>query len=197
VPTFLEVWSPATHEVVELSGTRLVIGRDDANDVVLDDPKVSRAHAVLEHYPAGWSIADLGSRNGTYVNGGRILGTHALARGDEVRLGRSRLLVRSDEPRPGDDTLPETESMTEHLTRREREVLIALCRPVFSSEAFTQPASIREIAAELVVTEAAVKQHLVNLYDKLGIAEGEGRRVRLANHAISGGVISLADLHPS
>ena len=44
------------------------------------------------------------------------------------------------------------------LTRRERDVLVALCRPALGEGVFTEPATVREIAAELVVTDAAVKQ---------------------------------------
>lgn len=74
------------------------------------------------------------------------------------------------------------------LTRRERDVLAALCRPLASGALMPMPATVREIAAELVVTEAAVKQHLLNLYDKLEIAEGgESRRVALAREAVRRG----------
>ena len=67
------------------------------------------------------------------------------------------------------------------LTRRERDVLAALCRPLASGGPVVMPATIREIAAELVVTDAAVKQHLLNLYDKFDVAEGtESRRITLA-----------------
>jgi tetratricopeptide (TPR) repeat protein len=76
------------------------------------------------------------------------------------------------------------------LTRRERDVLVALCRPLSRGAAFTEPASIHEIAEALGVSEAAVKQHLVHLYDKFGIFEGdERRRVRLANAALSEGAV--------
>ena len=51
------------------------------------------------------------------------------------------------------------------LTRREKDVLAALCRPLFGADVVAQPASVREIATELVVTDAAVKQHLLHLYD--------------------------------
>src|SRR5437879_1453325 len=81
-----------------------------------------------------------------------------------------------------------------NLTRRERDVLEALCRPALHGNVFEEPASVREIAATLVVTEAAVKQHLLHLYDKFGIAEtGERRRVRLAREAIRRRVIVLSD----
>ncbi len=85
-------------------------------------------------------------------------------------------------------TLPE-------ITPRERDVLVTLCRPAASSELFVEPASVREIAARLAVTEAAVKQHLLNLYGKFGIVDGgERRRVALAREAIRRGVVELRDL---
>ena len=82
------------------------------------------------------------------------------------------------------------------LTRREREVLVALCQPLLAGDPFTEPASTRLIAAELAVSDAAVKQHLANLFDKFAIGEGERRRVRLANAALSTGAVSLSDLRP-
>lgn len=81
------------------------------------------------------------------------------------------------------------------LTPRERDVLIALCRPAASGELFVEPASVREMAQALDVTEAAIKQHLLNLYAKFGIGEGdERRRVALARVALRSGVIGLTDL---
>src|SRR5436190_22986717 len=78
-----------------------------------------------------------------------------------------------------------------NLTRRERDVLAALCRPASRAETFVEPASIREMAETLGVSDAAIKQHLLNLYDKFELFEGEDyRRVRLANMVISTGVIS-------
>jgi tetratricopeptide (TPR) repeat protein len=79
------------------------------------------------------------------------------------------------------------------LTRRERDVLTALCRPLASERPVAMPASIREIAAELVVTEAAVKQHLLNLYDKFDVPDGpESRRIALARQAVLRGFAGAA-----
>ena len=50
-------------------------------------------------------------------------------------------------------------------------MLVVLCRPLLARDLFTEPASIRAIAAELVVSEAAVKQHLVNMYDKFEVGQ--------------------------
>jgi tetratricopeptide (TPR) repeat protein len=62
-------------------------------------------------------------------------------------------------------------------------------------ELFTPPASVHEIALALVVTDAAVKQHLGHLYEKFGIGEtGAKRRVALAREAIRRGAVSLQDL---
>jgi DNA-binding NarL/FixJ family response regulator len=60
---------------------------------------------------------------------------------------------------------------------------------------FVEPSSVREIAALLAVSEAAVKQHLLNLYEKFGIADGEARRrVALARVAMRTGVVGVRDL---
>jgi hypothetical protein len=75
------------------------------------------------------------------------------------------------------------------LTRRENDVLTSLCRPALSDEAFVAPATAREIATDLVVTEAAVKQHLLRLYQKFRIAEGANRRTRLANEVVALGLV--------
>lgn len=81
------------------------------------------------------------------------------------------------------------------MTHREFDVLVALCRPIVGDAPFTEPASIRRIAEELVVSEAAVKQHILHLYDKFELNdEHENRRVRLANAALECGVVTAADL---
>jgi ATP/maltotriose-dependent transcriptional regulator MalT len=69
------------------------------------------------------------------------------------------------------------------LTRREADVLAALCQPAQAGEMFRQPASAREIAGQMSVTEAAIKQHLIRLYDKFAIPPGSDRRTRMANAA--------------
>jgi hypothetical protein len=80
-------------------------------------------------------------------------------------------------------------SASPELTRRELDVLTSLCRPALSDEAFVAPATAREIAADLVVTEAAVKQHLLRLYQKFRVPEGVNRRVRLANEVVALGLV--------
>jgi predicted ArsR family transcriptional regulator len=74
---------------------------------------------------------------------------------------------------------------------------MTLCRPLVSDDMFPEPASVRRMAGELYVTEAAVKQHLQNLYDKFAIPTEGDRRVRLANEALRRGAVTIAQLRDS
>jgi pSer/pThr/pTyr-binding forkhead associated (FHA) protein len=65
---------------------------------VADDPTASHLHAVLERFAAGWCVTDLGSSNGTWVNGERIRASRRLRHGDEIRIGQARLVFQ-DPPR--------------------------------------------------------------------------------------------------
>lgn len=193
--TYLEVWLPEGMQVVLLDTDRATVGSAATNRVVVaSDPSVSRLHAVFERFEPGWSLRDLGSSNGTFVNGERLANARVLHPGDEIRVGRTRLVYRGD---PGVTAGPDTIATepAPSLTRRERDVLIALCRPVLSGDVFTEPASVADIASELVVSEAAVKQHLIHLYDKFDLHErGQHRRVVLANAAVRRGAVALGDL---
>ena len=189
--SYVEVWGRGGRELRTLDAERVTLGTLETNDVVVDADGVSRVHAVLERFGDTWCVRDLGSRNGTFVNGDRILGERALHGGDEISLGRLR--VRFHGPPRGAET--EAIAQPPPLTARERDVLAALCRPVLTGDAFTEPASIKTIAAELVVSEAAVKQHLSRLYDKFDVPSGdERRRVRLANAALARGAVKPGDL---
>src|SRR5438046_2080820 len=61
-------------ERLTLSQGDLTIGRRADNAIVLDDPSASTTHALLRSTPAGWSVTDLGSRNGIAVNGRPVRG---------------------------------------------------------------------------------------------------------------------------
>jgi hypothetical protein len=190
----IEVMSAGRDWRLPLEANRMTIGKSAENDVALpDDPTASHLHAVLERFAAGWCVADLGSSNGTWLNGERIWASQRLRHGDEIRAGQTRLIFRDFQGVGGAQT--ETEEAPPSLTARERDVLVALCRPLLARDMFTEPASTRAIADELVITQAAVKQHLANLFDKFGVSAGESnRRVRLANDALRRGAVSISDL---
>ena len=66
----------------------MTIGRAEC-DVDLNDPDVSRRHAVVRRVDDGLAIEDLGSTNGTYVNDRRIDGIAEIAEGDRIRFGNT------------------------------------------------------------------------------------------------------------
>jgi len=75
---------------IRLSHTDVVIGRDEDCRIRLDTDDVSRRHCLLKPSPQGWLIQDLGSRNGTCVNGERIENETLLQHGDVLEIGPVR-----------------------------------------------------------------------------------------------------------
>jgi pSer/pThr/pTyr-binding forkhead associated (FHA) protein len=92
----------------EMRGRRLPIiipvvnvGRADYNDIVLADPSVSTTHAKLQRRDDVWVLTDLGSTNGTYVEGEPVTGETALTPGTTLRFGDvAALFEPHDEPKP-------------------------------------------------------------------------------------------------
>jgi pSer/pThr/pTyr-binding forkhead associated (FHA) protein/S1-C subfamily serine protease len=83
----------------------LIIGRQDA-DLLLDDPQVSRHHAVVRAIDGQLEIEDLASANGTFVNGSRLDGTQRLQAGDAIAIGPVVLEARIDDTADaGSDTV--------------------------------------------------------------------------------------------
>lgn len=77
----------ATNRSIDLASNHLILGRSSTSDVVLDDINASRSHAELRLEPQGtWVITDLGSTNGTLVNGQPIT-AHPLKSGDRISIG--------------------------------------------------------------------------------------------------------------
>ncbi|MDX1511395.1 MAG: FHA domain-containing protein [Nitriliruptorales bacterium] len=184
-------------EPVRLVGTRIALGKEPTNDVVIDDDReISRLHAVLERIGERWCVRDLASTNGTYVNGERLQGERPLVHGDEIRIGSTRLVMRDVTAQPSTRTT--LADPPPELTARELDVLRALCAPILGGDVFTEPASTHEIAVKLGVSDAAVKQHLANMYRKFDIADDDARRrITLANAAVNRGAVSFDDLRDS
>jgi hypothetical protein len=79
--------------VVPLTTSHVVIGRSRECDVRVDDGNVSRRHCeVVQEGPTAWAVVDLGSTNGTEVNGKRIAGRQRLAEGDRIGIGSTELV---------------------------------------------------------------------------------------------------------
>ncbi len=91
-----EVEEPSAGSVFPLDAVG-TLGRDVNNTIVVDDPFVSAEHAVLSFRGRAWYVEDLGSTNGTFLNGQHVDGLAAVAFGDELQVGQVRF--RLERPR--------------------------------------------------------------------------------------------------
>jgi predicted component of type VI protein secretion system len=80
---------PTPGTVFELSKNETYIGRDINNDIVINDSEVSRKHARVVLQGGGYVLEDLGSTNGTFVNGQRLMGPHVLRPGELIMFGEN------------------------------------------------------------------------------------------------------------
>jgi len=95
-PGLLQVWGPAGPVCAALHWTGpLVLGRE-APSHALDDPRTSRRHCRVDFDGALWTVEDLGSRNGTLVDGARIDGRVRLDEGQALRVGHCVFVVDPD-----------------------------------------------------------------------------------------------------
>jgi pSer/pThr/pTyr-binding forkhead associated (FHA) protein len=197
----LEVFRPEGRELVTLEApppeergfSDFIIGRSPEVWLQLDDGEqnVSRLHAKLSPVAGRWAIEDLGSRNGTWVNGDRLARVRILWNDDEIRFATIMVVFR-DPTEP--EAFAKSRVATPDLTPREREVLVELCRPFFGANLLKRAASRTDIAQAMTTGEGAIQQHLGSLYDKFLIDDsGENRCDLLAVAVIERGVIGPGD----
>lgn len=178
----LEVSSESGTATLPARGPRLRIGRATDNDVVLaSEPTVSRYHAELLGDTDGWSVRDLGSHNGTHVNGARLAqdATHHVGPTDVIGLGTVtiRLLVSVSGGGADDEGLTvedgrgrEMHRLLTALSQREREVLTLVAAGRTDDQ----------VAQELYISVKTVHSHLDRIRDKTGVR----RRAELTRLAV-------------
>jgi pSer/pThr/pTyr-binding forkhead associated (FHA) protein len=182
------------------TAARLTLGRSAHNHVRLEwDNKVSRLHALFERIGSDWIVVDDGlSRNGTFVNGERLVGRRRLGDGDVILVGSTSLTYHDY-----DSALSTRRSVTEtlgaddvvtvrSLSPTQLQVLEALCRPYRERSQFATPATNRQIADELFFSVEAVKTHLRVLFRKFGVEElpQNQKRAKLVELALQAGLVS-------
>ena len=84
---------PTPGAAFTLEGDQLNIGRDSTNEVAINDAEISRRHARLTFQGGKYVLEDLGSTNGTFVNGQRLAGPRVLKAGEVVSFGEQIVLV--------------------------------------------------------------------------------------------------------
>jgi FHA domain len=176
---------------------RLYVGRHPSSDVPLPwDEEVSRVHADLESINGVWTVVDDGrSRNGSFVNGERLYGRRSLAHGDEITVGRTRLVFDAPAEQALRSTAPTVGRLGPPVSPAQRRVLVALCRPL-AGDPFAQPPPNRRLAEELSISIDTVKSHLQALFDgfELGDVPPHLKRVALARAALDRGVVAQREL---
>ncbi|MCH9684693.1 MAG: FHA domain-containing protein [Deltaproteobacteria bacterium] len=151
---------------IELDRESAIVGRVVDADVRLDVDGVSRKHARITRVGQALNLVDLGSKNGTFVNGERI-DVAALHHGDRLQLGPVTLrYVLAEEGQPA-STPTGAVLPTARLSPRERQV----------AEHVALGMTNVEIAAALGITRRTVATHLERVYERLGIHS----RAALAN----------------
>jgi len=104
VPMLIAQAGPAAGHHWPLRQEVLTIGREPTCDIVIPDRQVSRVHARLERDPEGFTLEDLGSKNGTHVNGAPVSGRIRLRDGDLIQVALIAKLAYVD----SDSTMPLT-----------------------------------------------------------------------------------------
>jgi Nif-specific regulatory protein len=106
VPRLIVISGPAAGDVFLFEADEIVLGRDPANAVAIADPSLSRRHCAINRTADGWTLRDLGSFNGTFVNGEPVY-ERLLAHADRLRIAGTELLFHAerapDEPSPRPD----------------------------------------------------------------------------------------------
>lgn len=84
---------PTVGKIIALDKGELFLGRDLGNDIVINDPEISRRHSRFAMQGNSFSVEDLGSTNGTFVNGQRLSGAYLLRSGDTITFGERLSMV--------------------------------------------------------------------------------------------------------
>jgi pSer/pThr/pTyr-binding forkhead associated (FHA) protein len=148
----------------------------------------------LERLGGAWVVLDEGlSRHGTFVNGERTRGQKRLDHGDVIKIGSTEFRFRAPPRTPDDSTVLPREPPA--LTKRQRDVLLELCRPFAESHgASLETASNETIAKALYLSPNTVRHHHMKaLFRIFGVDGLEHKRMKLLQQAFETGAISYSD----
>src|ERR1043166_1396839 len=112
-------------QTLNLSQDLISVVRSRENIIVVKNKKASRAHAKIERIGSTYQITDLGSGNGTKVNGSKI-DFHTLAAGDEIKIGDATLLLKSIDDEIADDSDADRTDVSDDTAGKQTEPQIKL-----------------------------------------------------------------------
>ena len=173
----LDVYDGNQRRTVDVDADVVRLGRDHECEVVLPgDGTVSRKHAALRADGSGWLLEDLGSRNGTFLNGARLTAPTRVNAADRLLIGNYVVVLRSDDEEELETFAAGNArgAAEDGLSRREVEVLRLVCAG----------RSDQQIAQELFLSVKTVQSHLDRIRDKTGAR----RRPELVRYGITHGL---------
>lgn len=156
---WLEVVEGTAAARIEIAAGHTLIGRAEGAQLRLEADGVSRHHAkIVDHGDGLVNVLDLGSTNGTYLNGRRV-DAAVLREGDELRVGQVVLRVGGEVPSAPRPTTGNGPPLHTLLTARELEVARCVAQGLTNAE----------IGKRLFISARTVSTHLANIYERLEI----------------------------
>ncbi len=151
------VAGPRAGDEFPLSGEEdLVIGRATENPVSIPDTSVSRRHCILRKTEEGWAVSDLGSGNGTVVNGERVDAEHLLQNGETITIGDTQLTYQDLANATDRRALPVRRTGAEAPVRRSIPGRPDAARPRVARGAAAQPADPAKKRKVMLIAAAAL-----------------------------------------
>jgi hypothetical protein len=141
---------------------QITVGREEDCDITIPDRQVSRHHAIFRFTPAGSTVEDLGSKNGTFVNSQRITEPVKLKEGDEIKVSfvQTFLYLSSDATLPLNELPPELQfAFNLRLDQSAKRVWVRGVEldPALSSQQFSLLAKLFDQAGEVVSREVLIQ----------------------------------------
>ena len=131
---------PTPGKTYQLDQEETIVGRDLANDIAISDPEVSRRHARFMRKEENYLVEDLGSTNGTFLNGERISSPQELQVGDVITLGENVVLVFEKSSYDPDATIVSQQpAEDEQAAYRQQAPMPQSYQPPADSAAYKQP----------------------------------------------------------
>jgi ABC-type multidrug transport system ATPase subunit/pSer/pThr/pTyr-binding forkhead associated (FHA) protein len=173
---------PTAGEIYPIEQDEVVLGRESGVDILIDSPGISRRHARIFVENDQYTLEDLGSSNGTFLNGERLRGRLGLKHGDEIRLGRTVALIYEAEQPQVDATMLDGQQFQGSAT-----VIEGAPTPMGATLVGEEPGPLQKPAPiQLVV---AVAGETVNTYtlsqDKITIGRGEDNLININSRIVS------------
>ncbi len=155
MPSFYVQTTNNRNYTFDIDKPEITVGRELKNDLILDDPRVSRYHGVVRKTPEGVAFCDLDSGNGSFINGQRISPNvdFKLADNDQVRLGSCTLTFQSIDP-----------LRTQFSSDSFREVLQKTPNDLLVTSALKSANTAQEVPAAVYRQELEKKERILRLF---------------------------------